>query len=366
WETLYHKKTESQYQLLKKRTAWTFAAEVIVTITYGLSGLFSIYLIYRGQLMVGSFVAVLHSVQNIQDSLEMSSRNISDVYEKSLYVNEYRSFLAIDEESDSANKEMIEKLDRIKARNITFQYPSRNQPSISNIDLDIPIGKNITIIGQNGSGKTTLTKCLTGLYEASTGELLINGENLKNVDKTSFQKRISVLFQDYVKYMFSVKENIGFGNHENMDNDFMVRNAASKTGLFEEIEKLPYHYETQLGNIFDNGSQLSGGQWQRLALSRALFRDGDLIILDEPTSSLDPLSEIDILENLYAKATDKSIICISHRIGPALLSDEIIVMDHGRIIEKGSHDELIQLNGAYRKLYETQEKWYRRKGELPV
>lgn len=366
WGEYYDKTKNTQYNLAKKSTFWTFMAEVVVTLTYALSGLFAIYLIYIDKIKVGSFVAVLQSVENIQESLENISSRISDIYETSFYVNEYREFMGTKEvvEPNTTRMKKINKIDSIKLRNISFCYPNVLHPTLKRINLDIPIGKNITIIGENGSGKTTLTKCITGLYDITEGEIFVNQMPIKNIDVMSYQERISVLFQDFERYMFNVKDNVGFGDIANIRNERRIKEMAVLTGLHESIERMPKQYDTELGNMFEAGSQLSGGQWQKLALSRALFRDSDLIVLDEPTSNLDPLSEVNILEHLYQHSGKRSIICITHRIGPALLSDEILVMDKGEIVERGTHEDLIKDKGFYFKLFKAQEKWYGKGDDL--
>lgn len=368
WEYFYDKNAESQYILLRKRTIWIFGAEFFNLLTYTGSFLLVLFLLYKGNLYVGSYVAIINSVQNIQSLLQSLGVNISNIYENSLYINDYIDFIEFEPSTTPINdkKVIINRINLIQLKNVSFQYPNHDKPSITNINLEIPIGKNIAIIGENGSGKTTLTKCITGLYEVTSGEIIVNNKKLDQIDKLSYQKKISVLFQDYIKYMFSVKENIGFGDYTNLNDFNRIEKAARATGIHEEIEKMPYQYETELGNMFSIGSQLSGGEWQKLALSRAIFRNSDVIILDEPTSSLDPISEINILRHLYSNSKGKSIICITHRIGPTLLSDEIIIMKDGKIVERGSHEELIQLHGIYFTLFKTQEKWYQKKEEIQI
>ncbi|MDH5161805.1 ABC transporter ATP-binding protein [Heyndrickxia oleronia] len=362
WDENYQLFAKNELSLLKKQGIFTFIAQFLLITTYALSGLLVLLLISSGKLLVGSFVSVLQAVQNIQESLSNISRNIAKIYESSLFIEEYREFMEIEEVNEGHHGSVINQIEAIQIRDLAFTYPDELKPAIQNISIDIPLGKKIAIIGENGSGKTTLTKCISGLYEVSTGMISINGMDMNHINKNSFHKKISVLFQDYEKYNFTVKENIGFGNINNIENAEEIQLAAIRTGIHSKVEKFPKQYETILGRLFDGGLELSGGQWQKLALSRSLFRETDLIILDEPTSSLDPISEIEILQQLFKQTPDKSMIFITHRLGTAYLADEILVMKNGEIIERGSHSDLLSYRGQYYEMYTSQSQLYEKEG----
>ncbi|WP_342539981.1 ABC transporter ATP-binding protein [Heyndrickxia sp. FSL K6-6286] len=362
WEENYQLFAKNELSLLKKQGIFTFIAQFLLITTYALSGLLVLLLISSGKLLVGSFVSVLQAVQNIQESLSNISRNIAKIYESSLFIEEYREFMEMEEMNEGHHGSVINHIEAIQIRDLAFTYPDELKPAIQNISIDIPLGKKIAIIGENGSGKTTLTKCISGLYEVSTGMISINGMDMNQINKNSFHKKISVLFQDYEKYNFTVKENIGFGNINNIENAEEIQLAAIRTGIHSKVEKFPKQYETILGRLFDGGLELSGGQWQKLALSRSLFRETDLIILDEPTSSLDPISEIEILQQLFKQTPDKSMIFITHRLGTAYLADEILVMKNGEIIERGSHSDLLSYRGQYYEMYTSQSQLYEKEG----
>ncbi|MFC7441735.1 ATP-binding cassette domain-containing protein [Laceyella putida] len=178
------------------------------------------------------------------------------------------------------------------------------------------------------------------------------------VDTSSYQDRIAVLFQDFNRYNLTVRENIGFGRISELSATKHITAAATKAGIHPTIEQLPKQYASELGKFFNEGNELSGGQWQKLAIARAFFRNSDLIILDEPTSALDPRAEIEIIDHFFSMAQDKAIILITHRLGPVSQADEILVMEDGKVVEQGSHAELISLGGNYAKMYETQSRWY--------
>ena len=362
WEENYQLFAKNELSLLKKQGILTLVAQFLLITTYALSGILVLLLISSGKLLVGSFVSVLQAVQNIQESLSNISRNIAKIYESSLFIEEYREFMEIEEFNEGHHGSIINHIEAIQIRDLAFTYPDELKPAIQNISIDIPLGKKIAIIGENGSGKTTLTKCISGLYEVSTGMISINGMDMNHINKNSFHKKISILFQDYEKYNFTVKENIGFGNIDNIENAEEIQLAAIRTGIHSKVEKFSKQYETILGRLFDGGLELSGGQWQKLALSRSLFRETDLIILDEPTSSLDPISEIEILQQLFKQTPDKSMIFITHRLGTAYLADEILVMKNGEIIERGSHSDLLSYRGQYYEMYTSQSQLYEKEG----
>lgn len=362
WEENYQLFAKNELSLLKKQGILTLVAQFLLITTYALSGILVLLLISSGKLLVGSFVSVLQAVQNIQESLSNISRNIAKIYESSLFIEEYREFMEIEEFNEGHHGSIINHIEAIQIRDLAFTYPDELKPAIQNISIDIPLGKKIAIIGENGSGKTTLTKCISGLYEVSTGMISINGMDMNHINKNSFHKKISILFQDYEKYNFTVKENIGFGNIDNIENAEEIQLAAIRTGIHSKVEKFSKQYETILGRLFDGGLELSGGQWQKLALSRSLFRETDLIILDEPTSSLDPISEIEILQQLFKQTPDKSMIFITHRLGTAYLADEILVMKNGEIIERGSHSDLLSHRGQYYEMYTSQSQLYEKEG----
>lgn len=250
-------------------------------------------------------------------------------------------------------------------QNLTFTYPNQTEPSLKNIHLSIEKGQKIVIIGENGSGKTSLIKCILGLYETEENTICINQIPLHNYDIASYHQRIAALFQDFIEYEFSAQDNIGFGNLHNPNLSEMIA-AAKKTKIHEHISKLPEQYESLLGRHFEGGHELSGGQWQKLALSRALFKDSDMIILDEPTSSMDPESELDIIHELFQGNDDKAVLSITHRLGVAVQADYILVMKEGQIVEEGTHQELLRQQGEYHRLYRAQTKIYNQESGVVV
>ena len=206
---------------------------------------------------------------------------------------------------------------------------------------------------------STLPKLLLGLYEPTFGFVALDGMDLKEVDLMSWRDRTGAVFQDYVKYAFTAWENIGMGRVGELDNMDAIRDAAVRSGVHSAIEDLPQGYETLLGREFEGGRELSGGQWQSLAIARLYLRDADLLVLDEPTSALDPLAEVQVYHQFLELSSNKTVLLISDRLGSARLADRVLFLKDGRIIEEGTHDELVEAGGAYSELFAMQAEWYR-------
>jgi ATP-binding cassette subfamily B protein len=251
-----------------------------------------------------------------------------------------------------------ERFDAITARNVSFTYPSREVPSLSDVSIDLPRGHVVALVGENGSGKTTLAKLLAGLYPPTHGTVAWDGIDMTTFDPAQLRPRVAVLFQDFVRYHLSAFENIAFGNRRLADDEPAVFAAARSAGAHEFLTTLPHGYETLLGPEYYGGSDLSGGQWQRVALARAFLRDAELIILDEPTAALDPRSEAELYARVRELFAGRTVLLISHRFASVRRADHIYVLDGGRVIEDGSHDELMHAQGSYAQMFTLQASAY--------
>ncbi|MCL1859635.1 MAG: ABC transporter ATP-binding protein/permease [Oscillospiraceae bacterium] len=247
--------------------------------------------------------------------------------------------------------------DKIELRNISFKYPNSEKYAVKNVSFEIHKGEKIAILGENGSGKTTLSKLLLGLFPCEKGEVLYNGKIVKNFDKPSFYKTVSAIAQNFTQYKLPLRENIAMSDINSLNDDEKITGALKSAGLNELLDKAG-GLDNELGTAF-GGSEISGGQWQKIAIARGLFRESEFIVMDEPTSALDPLIETEILTKFIELAKDKTAIIISHRVGLCRLVDKIAVMKNGEIAEIGKHDELLAQNGEYTRLFTAQEKWYR-------
>ena len=283
------------------------------------------------------------------------------MYEDNLYVSNLYEFLAEPVEPDSGTAKVGAKPgDGVRFEGVKFQYPGAKGNALDGIDLHLKPGEKLALVGENGSGKTTLIKILTRLYQPSEGRVLLDGTPLQEWDLDTLRERVGVIFQDFVRYQFLVGENIGVGDVDNFENEERWERAAEKGLAKEFIPDLPMGYQTQLGRWFKDGRELSGGQWQKVALSRAFMRlKSDIVVLDEPTSAIDAEAETKIFEHFRDATADQMAILISHRFSTVRIADTIVVLQDGKIIEKGSHEDLVALGGRYAQLFEMQAAGYR-------
>lgn len=244
------------------------------------------------------------------------------------------------------------------ADDVTFSYPSSDEPVLQGVSLRIEPGEVVALVGENGSGKTTLAKLLSGLYSPDRGRVVWGDRPIDEKTRPSLRASVAIIFQDFLRYGLSARDNVALGRDERYDDTPAVVEAAERAGAHEIIEGLPSGYETQLGPQFWGGTELSVGQWQRIALARAFFRDAPILILDEPTASLDARAEHELFESLRELLEGRSALLISHRFSSVRTADRIYVMEHARISEHGSHDELMARRGTYAQLFNLQAAAY--------
>jgi ATP-binding cassette subfamily B protein len=286
---------------------------------------------------------------------------VGGMYEDNLYLSTLYEYLEtpVPQPSGSA-LEGPHPEDGIRFEDVSFTYPGAEQPALEHVNLHLTPGSSLALVGENGSGKTTLIKLLTRLYAPTSGRILLDGRDLTGWDEQALRERIGVIFQDFTRYQMLVGENVGAGDERYFEDETRWRAAAEKGMAKEFIETLPETYQTQLGKWFKDGRELSGGQWQKIALSRAFMRTrADILVLDEPTAAMDAQAEADIFEHFRQLAKDRVTILISHRFSTVRMADQIAVLDRGRIVECGSHEELMRLNGRYAHLFTLQARGYR-------
>jgi ATP-binding cassette subfamily B protein len=289
--------------------------------------------------------------------------SISDTYENNLFVNTLFEFLEYSPTIVSPPNGLQPATTglTIEFRHVSFAYPGRGEhgPALRNVSFTIHAGEAIALVGRNGAGKTTIVKLLTRLYDPDDGQILVNGHDIREYDLDALRRQIGVIFQDYVTYYLTAGRNIGVGKVEAIDDRSGIEAAAGKSGADAVIAKLPGSYETMLGKWFDQGQQLSGGEWQKIALARAFMRNAQLLILDEPTSSLDPQAEYEVFARFRELTVGKSAVFISHRFSTVRLANRIIVLEAGSVLEEGTHDELLARGGRYAELFSLQAEAYR-------
>ena len=312
------------------------------------------------QLSIGLFSGIVSSIFGIINEL---SGQMSDAMEKiskiNAYMEEIRAYEAMESEPNALVEQSKEvpKFENLEFRNVEFAYPSNDVKVLKGLSFNMEKGKHYAIVGKNGAGKSTFTKLLIGLYTDYTGEILINGKELRTYPLDEIKAMFSVVYQDFAKYSVSLRDNITIGNvgiREKQDIERIVKLA----GIEDIVASLENGLESKLGKIDSNGQELSGGQWQRVAIARSLFSNAEVRILDEPTAALDPIRESEIYMEFEKLMKEKTTIFISHRLGSTKLADEIIVIDDGCVIEKGTHEELMNLGGQYASMYESQRSWY--------
>ena len=315
--------------------------------------------VVAGAFSIGSFTLIISMLEQLGSRSANASANFARIYESNLYVNHYFDFLDLPVLISTApNPIMLEEIKppKIEFRNVSFNYP-RGEKVLDGISFIIEPGESVALVGHNGAGKTTIVKLLCRFYDVTDGEILINDINIKDLDLSRWYKFLGTLFQEFVKYHFTVRENIFLGAPDKKDENAMIE-AAIKSGAAEFIERLPKKYDTILVKEFEDGEELSGGQWQKLAIARAFYEEPPVLILDEPTSAIDAEAEYEIFNNLEKQYKNKTLILVSHRFSTVRNANKIIVIDHGKIVESGSHEDLLKLDGTYAHLFTLQAKGY--------
>jgi ATP-binding cassette subfamily B protein len=316
-----------------------------------------------GAITFGALVTYTQAALSLGSSFQGVLTGISDIYENNLFINTLFGFLEYTPRIVSPPHGLKPTKDglTVEFRNVSFTYPGREEagPALRNVNFTIHAGEAVALVGRNGAGKTTIVKLLTRLYDPDEGQILINGHDIREYDLEALRAEIGVIFQDYVTYYLTAMRNIGVGRVAEMDDLEGVRAAAAKSGADAVIAKLPDGYGTMLGKWFEQGQQLSGGEWQKIALARAFMRDAQILILDEPTSSLDPQAEYEVFAHFRELTAGKSAIFISHRFSTVRLANRILVLENGGVLEEGTHEELLALGGRYAELFSLQAEAYR-------
>lgn len=352
FDIINSKFVKQDIKLFKRRSIFTFIFEFVQQACTSIILFIIIYSALIGEILIGNVVGFINALNLIQNNCKEILNTVYTLYENNLYISQLFQFLDLEEENfNIENKELknISDIETLDIKNLTFKYPNSPNVVLNNINLNIKKGERVAIVGANGSGKSTLVKLISKLYEVKENSILYNGISLNNYTEAQLKNCIAVLFQDFTKYEMTVRENVGFGNIESIDNDENMKKALDKASA-TFISNL----DEQLGLWFQDGRQLSGGQWQKIAIARTFFRDASLYILDEPSSALDPIAEKEVIDMFLKMTEDKIGIFISHRLSTAMLADRIIVMNEGEIVGNGTHQELIKNNFVYKKMYELE------------
>ena len=360
YRDIFKKLFKEDRKLTIRRDSWGFVLGVLGSIAFYVAYAWIALTAVKGQITLGQMTMYLMVFRQGQAAVSAMLTAIGGMYEDNLYLSNLYEYLEqpalpnLGELSEGPNPD-----DGIRFEGVSFQYPGAAQAALDNINLHLKPGQSMALVGENGSGKTTLIKLLSRLYDPTEGRILLDGADLKQWNVEALRERIGVIFQDFGRYQFTVGENIGTGDVRRFDDESGWQRAADMAKADDFIQAMPKSYQTQLGRWFKGGRELSGGQWQKVALSRAFMREqADILVLDEPTAAIDARAEAEVFEHFRQLSHDKITILISHRFSTVRMADHIVVIEKGQLIEQGSHEELMQNQGHYAQLFTLQAKGY--------
>ena len=345
---------------------WAYGLSLLATGTFYACYASMAIAAVRGSLSLGDLTLGMVAFRQGQQSFQSLLGAFGGMYEDNLYMSNLFEFLASknDNENERAKSngaksaEILEEKG-IRFENVGFQYPGREEWALRNIDVFIPAGQSLALVGQNGAGKTTFIKLLTRLYSPTEGRVLLDGKDLRDWNESMLRRRVGVLFQDFAQYQFTARENVGMGSVRDLANDAQITRAVGRGGADEVVAALKEGLQTPLGRWFSGGVELSGGQWQKLALSRAFMReDADILVLDEPTAALDAEAEHAVFVRFRELTKGKTSIVISHRFPTVKMADRILVIERGHVVEEGTHASLVEKKGRYEQLFSLQAQGY--------
>ncbi len=360
YQEIFHRLYGEDRNLTIRRGFWGYLLGLLSTATFYLAYTWIVLETIGGKISLGDMTMYLIVFRQGQSTFSSGLSGVGGMYEDNLYLSNLYKFLEqnVPKPKGKATKGLIAN-DGVRFENVSFSYPGSQKPALQGISLHLKPGQKLAIVGENGSGKTTLIKLLTRLYAPSSGRILLDGLDLQAWDITALHRRYAVIFQDFVRYQFTVGENVGVGDVEHLQDQSRWEIAADKGMAKPVIESMPAGFQTQLGRWFKSGVELSGGEWQKIALSRAFMgTDTDILVLDEPTAAMDAEAEFQIFNHLRTITKNQIVILISHRFSTVRMADTIVVLAGGVVIEQGTHEELLKAEGRYARLFSLQAAGY--------
>jgi ATP-binding cassette subfamily B protein len=361
FEKVAHRYYLANRDLAIKRTTWGSIFNILGDLAYYGAYVLIIIRTVAGALSVGDMTFLSGSFNRLRNQLQAIFTRFSRITESSLYLQDYFDFIDFKFEADE-HKIYLPLPDKIEEgfyfKNVSFKYPESDKFVLDNVSFHLKKGEKLALVGENGAGKTTLIKLLLGMYQPTSGEILMDGKNIHDFQPGEYQEKFGAIFQDYVRYSFTAGENIGVGKIDQLEEEPIIQAAAEKSMADEVVKGLPDGYRQQLGKRFSQGLDLSGGQWQKIALARAYMKDAEVIILDEPTAALDARAEYEAFERFVELTKGKTSVIISHRFSTVRMADRILVLKNGTVLELGTHEELVNGGGLYAELFNLQAQGY--------
>jgi len=353
---------EQDVALARRRLGVGSALSFVSTAGYYSAYAYVIWRTMVGKLSIGAFYFLTNAILQASSNIQQVFSTLSGIADQALFLTDLLAFFEMQPTIRSKPNALPAPRPIVRGfefRNVSFSYPGSSRLILEGLNFRFHPGERVALIGENGQGKTTIVKLITRLYDPTAGEILLDGIDLREYSLEDLYREIGVIFQDFMRYEMTAHENIAVGRIEEIDNLSLLRSAAEKSMADEVIAKLPLHYEQMLGRRFDGGVDLSGGEWQKVALARAYLRDAQLLILDEPTAALDARSEFEVFHRFAELTNGKMALFISHRFSTVRMADRIVVLENGHIAEDGNHDQLTHLGGRYAEMFEMQAASYR-------
>lgn len=360
YDALYDERVGELRRVVRGRMRRSLAAGAVSFVLSTAVIGFLVSLLLDQKLSLAAAATGLLGVALLAQRLRALVSSAGTLYEAALFVADVTEFLGRGSDARAARPTDAppERFDRVRVDSVTFAYPAAARPALRDVTIEIRRGEVVALVGDNGSGKTTLAKILAGLYTPDSGEVLWDDVPVAGWDPDQLRRAIAIIFQDFAKYALSARDNVAMGRTGSSDDLERVIRAAKAATAHEFLAQLPQGYDTVLSRMFEGGRELSIGQWQRVALARAFFRDAPLVIMDEPTASLDPAAERELFERIATLSRDRALLLISHRFSSMRSADRIYVMHEGQVVEQGSHDELVALDGRYATMFRLQANAY--------
>ncbi len=358
WDQIY----EENVDLSRRRLVAGALLSLLGTVGYYSAYVYVIWRALIGAISIGTLTALTGAIVQVSSNIQQIFSTLSGIADQALFLTDLLAFFEMQPTIRSKPNALPAPRPITRGfefRNVSFCYPGTSRLVLDRLNFQLRPGERVALIGENGQGKTTIVKLITRLYDPTEGQILLDGVDLREYDLEDLYREIGVIFQDFMRYELTARENIAVGKIEQVGDLHLLQNAAFKSLAHEVVEKLPSRYEQMLGRRFEGGVDLSGGEWQKMALARAYLRDAQLLILDEPTASLDARSECEVFQRFAELTTGKMALFISHRFSTVRMADRIVVLEGGRIAEEGSHDELTHCGGRYAEMFEMQAASYR-------